>query len=267
HDHDQQHLLSSNMASPSFSSGHPSPLKPLHLLSHNQSRAYHHAPTFEDFENLQEASHEDAALKYRIRRFRIISRLLSFGLSIAVLVPITMALVKFLSTQNTYRTVPSSTQSHQATTRTPWARQTRAWPTWMYFAVAAASVVLNFATVLSYKFGVKRANVASYVTSTFSWTVMLGNLVVWSVAAGMYRGQKDKNGKSNDLWGWTCSAGARAIQKEFAKEIDFERYCNVQSVSWYIGLLQAGAALLTVVINVMVFMRRRSKRRVKEAER
>lgn len=114
----------------------------------------------------------------------------------------------------------------------------------MYFAVAVVSVVLNFLTIFSYKFGVGRANVASYVTSTFSWTVMLGNLVVWSVAAGMYRGEKDKDGKSNDLWGWTCSAGARAIQKEFAGEIDFERYCNVQ-VSWIAGAVKSIEALIS----------------------
>ncbi|KAF1839568.1 hypothetical protein BDW02DRAFT_526 [Decorospora gaudefroyi] len=173
-----------------------------------------------------------------------------------------MTLVKFLRTQNTYRTVvlPDGTSE----SRTAWARDTRAWPTWMYFAVAAVSVLLNFATVFSYKFGVEKANTASYVTSGFSWVVMVGNLVVWSVAAGMYRGEKDKDGKSDDLWGWTCSAGARAIQQEFAKEVDFNRFCNVQSVSWYIGLVQAGAALLTVVIYVMAFMRRRSKRKVEQ---
>jgi hypothetical protein len=137
-----------------------------------------------------------------------------------------MTLVKFLSTQNTYRTV--LLPNGQAHSRTAWAKDTRAWPTWMYFSVAAVSVVLNFTTIFSYKFGVHRANVASYVTSSFSWIIMAGNLVVWSVAAGMYRGEKDKHGKSNDLWGWTCSAGARAIQKEFAGEIDFNRFCNVQ---------------------------------------
>jgi hypothetical protein len=39
----------------------------------------------------------------------------------------------------------------------------------MYFSVAAVSVLLNFATVFSYKFGVEKANVASWITSTFSW--------------------------------------------------------------------------------------------------
>lgn len=110
----------------------------------------------------------------------------------------------------------------------------------MYFAIAAVSVILNFGTVFSYKFGVDKANVASYVTSTFSWVIMLGNLIVWSVAAGMYRGEKDKNGKSNDLWGWTCSAAARAIQKEFADDVNFDRFCNVQVCFLRLVMLRPG---------------------------
>jgi hypothetical protein len=137
-----------------------------------------------------------------------------------------MTLIKFLSTHNKYRTFQNP--AGHVVTRTAWAKDTRAWPTWAYFAVAAVSVVLNFSTVFSYKFGVDKANVASYVTSTFSWLIMVGNLVVWSVAAAMYRSEKDKNGKSDDLWGWTCSAAAKAIQKEFAGEVDFDRYCSVQ---------------------------------------
>jgi hypothetical protein len=136
-----------------------------------------------------------------------------------------MTLAKFLGTKDTYRIV---IQNGLPIRRTAWAKDTRAWPTWMYFAVAVVSVILNFGTDFSYKFGVERAKVASYITSTFSWVVMLGNLIVWSVAAGMYRCEKDKGGKSNDLWGWTCSAGARAIQKEFAGDVDFDRFCNVQ---------------------------------------
>ncbi|KAF2827729.1 hypothetical protein CC86DRAFT_290670 [Ophiobolus disseminans] len=249
------------MPPPAFSDQTP-PMKPLHLLSHEQNPSYHHAPTYEDFEHVKAASHEDAALKARIRRLRIFSRVLAFLISIGVLIPISMTLAKYLSTRNTFRTFTSV--SGQPITRTAWAKDTRAWPTWMYFAVAAVSVVLNFSTVFSYKFGVQRANLASYVTSSFSWVVMLGNLVVWSVAAGMYRGEKDKGGKSDDLWGWTCSAAARAIQKEFAEEVDFDRFCNVQSISWYIGLVQAGSAALTVVIYIMVLRRKKSKKNLEQ---
>lgn len=98
--------------------------------------------------------------------------------------------------------------------------------------------MLNFATVFAYRFGIEKANVASYITSTFSWIVILGNLIVWSVAAGVYRNEKDKGGKSDDLWGWTCSAGARAIQKEFVGEVDFDRFCNIQVCSFSFLLLR-----------------------------
>lgn len=199
-------------------------------------------------------------LKSRIRRFRILSRVLSFLISIGVLTPITMTLVKFLQTQNIYRTIALPDGS--TTYRTAWAHSSRTWPTYSYFGVALLSTVLNFATIFSYKFGVGRANTASYIASVFSWVDMLGNLGVWIAAAVVYRKEKDKHGKSNDLWGWTCSTAAQVIQRDFAEEVNFNTYCNIQSASWYVGLARAAAALLTVVIYVMVYRRGRSKRRV-----
>lgn len=171
-----------------------------------------------------------------------------------------MTLVKFLQTQNIYRTIALPDGS--TTYRTAWAHSSRTWPTYSYFGVALLSTVLNFATIFSYKFGVGRANTASYIASVFSWVDMLGNLGVWIAAAVVYRKEKDKHGKSNDLWGWTCSTAAQVIQRDFAEEVNFNTYCNIQSASWYVGLARAAAALLTVVIYVMVYRRGRSKRRV-----
>jgi hypothetical protein len=127
-------------------------------------------------------------------------------ISIGVLTPIAMTVVKFLHTQNIYRTVTHADGT--TVSRTAWAKDSKLWPTWFYFGVAATSVVLNFSTIFSYFFGVSKANTASYITSVFTWVIMLGNLVVWVVAAGVYRNEKDKGGHSNDLWGWTCSAGS-----------------------------------------------------------
>lgn len=112
--------------------------------------------------------------------------------------------------------------------RTAWHKDSKAWPTWMYFFVAGVSVLLNFVILFAYKFGVEKANKAAIVATTFTWITLGGNLVVWSVAAGLYRSERDKGGVSNDLWGWTCSPAAKKIQQEFAKEIDFNQYCNVQ---------------------------------------
>lgn len=167
-------------------------------------------------------------LKSRIRHLRLLSRILAFAISLAVLIPITMTLVKFLTTKSTYRDVPT-TSTGKTTSRTAWAHNSKTWPTFVYFGVAAISVLLNFGTVISYVFGgVEQANAASHVASVFSWVVMVGNFVVWTVAAAVYRAEKNRHGRSNDLWGWTCSAGAGAIQKEFAGEVDFSRYCTVQ---------------------------------------
>ncbi|KAI5380309.1 hypothetical protein J4E82_000885 [Alternaria postmessia] len=208
------------MTSSEFSSSMASHSMPLQSTYDSQILPY------ADLEDLKEAEIEDRHLKTRIRKLRIVSRSLALFISIAVLVPTALTLYKFLSTRTIYRTV--ALPSGQSVSRTPWAHNTRAWPTYMYFGVAAVSVLLNFTTMFSYKFGIEKANVASVVTSTFSWINLIGNLVVWCVAAGLYRAEKNKNGKSNDLWGWTCSAGARAIQKEFVGDIDFSRYCNVQ---------------------------------------
>ncbi|CAN9108828.1 unnamed protein product [Alternaria alternata] len=208
------------MTSSEFSSSMASHSMPLQSTYESQILPY------ADLEDLKEAEIEDRHLKTRIRKLRIVSRSLALFISIAVLVPTALTLYKFLSTRTIYRTV--ALPSGQSVSRTPWAHNTRAWPTYMYFGVAAVSVLLNFTTMFSYKFGIAKANVASVITSTFSWINLIGNFVVWCVAAGLYRAEKDKNGKSNDLWGWTCSAGARAIQKEFVGDIDFGRYCNVQ---------------------------------------
>ncbi len=140
-----------------------------------------------------------------------------------------MTLVKFLQTKDTYRTV---TNEHgERITRTAWAKDSKVWPTWVYFGVAAVSVLLNFGTVFAYQFGFETANTAAYIATGFGWAVLIGNLVVWSVAASMYRTEKDKHGKHNDLWGWTCSAPARQIQREFADQVDFNQYCDVQVCS------------------------------------
>lgn len=58
-DHDRQHLLSPNMSSPGFSSGQPSPLKPMYALSMEQNHGYEPTPNLDDIENLNKANYED----------------------------------------------------------------------------------------------------------------------------------------------------------------------------------------------------------------
>jgi Ca2+/Na+ antiporter len=167
------------------------------------------------------------ALKARIRRLRATSRILSFLISIAVFIPISLTLQKFMSTQNIYHDVIHPDGSTQW--RTAWAKDSKVWPTWMYFLTAGISVFLNFLIIIAYACsGVEKANRAATVATIFSWGTVLGNLIVWCVAAGLYRAEKDTGEKPKDLWGWTCSPAATAIQKEFAGEVDFNKFCNIQ---------------------------------------
>ncbi|KAJ4347679.1 hypothetical protein N0V95_005222 [Ascochyta clinopodiicola] len=191
--HEQQQHLLAYSAPPSGHQPHQSsPLKPLHLATHTD---YHHGQaSSEKFADLQHAQQEDAHLKARIRRFRILSRILSFLISIGVLIPITLTLTKFLHTRTIHHDVTLADGTTHS--RTAWAKDSRAWPTYSYFGVAATSTLLNFSTIFSYRFGVSKANSVSYVSSVFGWGVMLGNFVVWCVAAEVYRGEKDKHGKS-----------------------------------------------------------------------
>ncbi|KAG9385922.1 hypothetical protein A1F94_002672 [Pyrenophora tritici-repentis] len=227
----QRHLLSPTLSSPGFSSGHPSPLM-------------HQGPPSPDFDAIKKAQKEDARLKSLIRRLRIISRTLAFLLSLGVLIPITLTLTKFLSTKETYRTVTLADGT--SNTRTAWAKNTRPWPTYMYFSVAVVSTILHAVTLLAYCCSVGKANTVNTVTSVFSWIVMLGNVGVWAAAVGVYRASK--------------------IQVEFEGVLDFEKYCSVQSVSWFVGLAQAGAAVLTVVVYVLVWARRGFEEGVEEDE-
>ncbi|KAH7394232.1 hypothetical protein DE146DRAFT_661185 [Phaeosphaeria sp. MPI-PUGE-AT-0046c] len=269
--YDRQHLLSPGMSSPALSSpgfpspglssGQPSPLKSTHVFYQDEQTSYQPTAQFQNLEKLNDAANQDIILKSRIRRLRVVSRAVAFVISIGVLVPLLMTLIKFEQTKDVYQTV---VVNGKPISRTAWAKDSRTWPTYVYFGVAAISTLLNAGTMLSYCCSVEKANVASYVTSTFSWIVLVGNLAVWAAAAAVYKKEKEKTvqGKHTDLWGWTCSGPAKQIQKEFAQQVDFNQYCVIQSASWYIGLAQVGAALLTIVIYVFVYMRTKSKKRL-----
>lgn len=166
-------------------------------------------------------------LKSRIRRLRVVSRVIALLISIGVLIPLLMTLIKFEQTKDVHQTVIVNGES---IIRTAWAKDSRTWPTYVYFGVAAISTLLNAGTILSYCCSVEKANVGSYVASTFSWIVLVGNLAVWAAAAAVYKKEKEKTvgGKNTDLWGWTCSGPARQIQKEFAQQVDFNKYCVIQ---------------------------------------
>lgn len=167
----------------------------------------------------------NARHKRRIRILKAASRILSTILSLATSIPLAMTLVKFLQTKDEYLTVDGQSG-------TAWAAGTITWYTYLYFGVAAVALILNIAILASYCLcgdGVKGANRTAEVEGWWSGLQWTGEAAVWIASVVIYRygREPDEEGKFKDLWGWTCSPVANAIQEEITN-VDFSVYCNVQ---------------------------------------
>ena len=203
-------------------------LKPMSLVDNSSLYSTHSdgsynpvSPGLYDDNDLQRLETRDAALKYRIRLLRVISRVIATIISAATLAPLTMTLVRFFETRNEYFTVDGEQ-------RTAWASGTIAWYTYMYFAVSAISFILNTVILISYCRGVKKANAADKAAGIWSGVIMVAHVIIWAVSVVIYRyGKEPVDGSFKDLWGWTCSTAADEIQSQVTN-IDYAQYCTVQ---------------------------------------
>jgi hypothetical protein len=210
------------------------------------------APDASLAEQYNKSQAADQRLKYRIRVLKLISRVIALIMSILTLVPITMTLVKFLLTRNTTFMVDGKE-------RTAWAQDTIVWYTYMYFGVSLISALFNLAIVVAYCRGVKNANNVASVASWWSYIVLGGHVLVWIVSVAIYRyGKQPVAGKFRDLWGWTCSPAADAIQNDITN-INFGQYCTMQ-VSFCGNKYTLAEGLLTLCI-VSIVVRRTCQRR------
>ncbi|KAI7186920.1 hypothetical protein D0869_07193 [Hortaea werneckii] len=165
---------------------------------------------------LQRIIARDRRVKLWIRILKFLERVLSLILSILTLIPVVMTLVKFFQTRDIYFTV-------DGTQRTAWAKNSITWYTYLYTAVAGISCLFNTAIILAYISGVRRANTVGDVASKWEYLVQGSQIIVWAVSAGIYRyGREPVDGKFRDLWGWTCSQDAAALQA-VVDDVGFEK--------------------------------------------
>jgi hypothetical protein len=167
-------------------------------------------------------------LKNRIHNLQLASRVFSATISVAVFIPLALTVHKFLSTKNIFVMVPDTTNPENMIRRNAWAKNTKEWPTFMYFSIGIVSVVFHFGVLFAYLMSKKAINRAAQLNTAFSGMNLVFQLAVWAITCGIYRYEKDLHGLSNDLWGWTCSEAASALQTVFEKEIQFNTYCNIQ---------------------------------------
>jgi hypothetical protein len=204
-------------------------------------------------------------LKHRIRSLKVIQRVLAALTSIATLIPITMTLHKYLSTRGIIRAAPDGHGG--IIDRSAWALETKSWPTYMYFATALVSVLTHIGVLLGYMCSIRTANRIDSVGTTIQMLEMGSQVIIWIVATAIYKYEKQitENGKHNDLWGWTCSGPAQALQETFQDVVPFNSYCNIQSASWYAGLVQVGGTLLSITIFLLAWKRKKSKQTIRRS--
>jgi hypothetical protein len=106
------------------------------------------------------------------------------------------------------------------------------------------------------------------VGGVFTGGVLILNIVIWIVTTALYKQQSvvtNDRGIHNDLWGWTCSPAAQVLQPVFDDQLNFSTFCDIQAVSFYIGLVQIGALVLTLVLYLYAMRRLTSKKAVRRS--
>jgi hypothetical protein len=120
-----------------------------------------------------------------------------------------------------------TTKNSKAGGQSAWNHGTVIWPSIMVLAIATITFILNLSTLISYCCsGVKTANKISSATSIIGYVFMLAHLIAWAAVAGVFRALR--NGQ--DIWGYTCSATADAIQEQVQSFVNFGSLCNMQVI-------------------------------------
>ena len=76
--------------------------------------------------------------------------------------------------------------------------------------------------------GHKKAEKAAVYYTVFAVAFFVFSVVMWSIGAAILN-ESRKNGKSQDMWGWSCKDGKRKTL--FEQDVDYALICRLQ-VSW-----------------------------------
>jgi len=200
---------------------------------------------------LRDLKSHDSTLKRNIRAIRFIVRVITFGLAIYTTYSQAHMLYKYETTKGIIRN-----------NRNPWAKGTTIWPTIILLTTSSLTVLVSLFLFASYFRGVKHANQVYYRYSVpLLVAEICTHLGIWIATAVSYR--VGKTGK--DLWGWSCSPKAQAIQAVF-KEVDFSFLCGIQTGSWAVSVAQVILVVIAASGWILVFARSRHQKEVKARE-
>ena len=161
--------------------------------------------------------------RLRQRKYQTLKRYLRIGKIISKVITVLFSAIMFaimLFMVIKYQTSNGEVRGG----RTAWPKQPRLWPTAMLLIGAGFTLLLSCITLLSYCCAFTKAR-RSWNFTVVKYVVHIG---AWLTISTLYRYEKSTHGVNNDLWGWSCSTKAAALQSEFNGVVNFSSLCSVQ---------------------------------------
>ena len=113
--------------------------------------------------------------------------------------------------------------------RTAWPKGgTKQWPSIMLLAASGLTLLMSVVLLFGYCCCWKKTT-TSWKFTVFRYVVQIA---AWIMVSFIYRYEKGLHGNDNDLWGWSCSTKAKAIQEAFNGVVDFSTLCKAQVCSY-----------------------------------
>ena len=109
--------------------------------------------------------------------------------------------------------------------RTAWpSGGTKEWPSIMLLVASGLTLIMSIVLLFGYCCCWRKT------TTSWKFTVLryVVQIVAWILVSVIYRYEKSLHGQDNDLWGWSCSSKANAIQAAFDGVVDFSSLCKAQ---------------------------------------
>ncbi|MCJ1375433.1 hypothetical protein MMC20_006668 [Loxospora ochrophaea] len=133
--------------------------------------------------------------------------------------------------------------------RNAWPKDPKLWPTIMLLAGSGITLILSLVYTFAFCSCFQRAR-SSWKLTILRYVI---HIVAWLVMTFLYRYEKSLHNVNDDLWGWSCTDEANAIQQEFRTTVNFTFLCNTQSYSWQLSIVETAAKVIYATVQFIIY--------------
>ncbi|MCJ1406169.1 hypothetical protein MMC19_000234 [Ptychographa xylographoides] len=203
-------------------------------------------------EQYERAQQKDLAIKRRIRNLTFLSRVISVILSGFMVGSMAYALYMYQTTKD----MTLSGGQH------PWSPQTVLWPTFMVLSTAGVTFIMNIIILSAYMCGAMAADKTSTIMGYIGYGITAIHVVVWVINAGLFK----MAFTGRDLWGFSCSTEADALQAQVKSVLNYTTLCQIQTGTWITAIIETISYLILFIGYIFVAYQFMHSRRLKKLQ-